>query len=155
MRKLAALAAMLPSLAFALPPVVICDANGVCPPTVPTTTVPAGATAFSCNQAAITSTTLCQAAQGAGVSLYVTDVWLSNGSTTASALSLIYADAGACTGTPAQVTPATTLASNAGAGSFTVYSFTTPIKLPANKALCCKTGGSTAFSCMVSGFYGP
>lgn len=112
-------------------------------------------TNFSCVQSAITATTQCQAAPGAGRSLYLTDAWLANGTTTASTINVVTGTGTNCASGATNVTPPTALASNAGAGAFVTFSFKTAIKVVANQAVCCKTAGSTAFSCVLSGYAGP
>lgn len=110
---------------------------------------------WTCQQSAVTATTQCQAAPGASTSLYVSDVFLYNGSTTASALQLVTGTGTNCGTGTANVTPPVSLLSNAAAGATLFMTFQNPLKVPANQALCCKTGGSTAFSCLVSGHSGP
>lgn len=101
---------------------------------------------------AITTTTQVLGLSGASLSYYLTDVTVSCGAT-ASAVSLTSSTTAgnACVTSPANVVPAINLPIN---GSLHM-SFRTPIKVTANSALCCKTGGSTAFSCLVSGYIAP
>jgi hypothetical protein len=110
---------------------------------------------FSCLQTGITATTSCQAAPGASLSLYVTDVLIANGSTTASTLSLATGTGTNCATGIANVTLPQSMPTNAGAGSWMAFNFQTPVKVTANQAVCCRTAGSTAFGCQVSGYTAP
>ncbi len=101
---------------------------------------------------AVTATTQVLGASGASLSYYITDLVLSCGGT-ASVLSVVSSTTAgnACATSPATVIPSINMPIS---GNFAI-NFQTPIKVTANSALCCKTGGSTAFSCQVSGFIAP
>jgi len=106
----------------------------------------------SAQGSAITTTTQVLGLSGASLSYYLTDVVVSCGAT-ASAVSVVSSTTAgnACATSPANVVPALNLPVN---GSLAI-NFHTPIKVTANSALCCKTSGSTAFSCLVSGYIAP
>lgn len=106
---------------------------------------------FSCIESGITATTQCAAASGASVSYYITDFYFSNGATQQNVSITSGTGTNCGTGT-ATVTPLEFLAINTDGAHHTLQ---TPIKLAANVELCCATSGTTAFSCMVSGFKAP
>lgn len=106
---------------------------------------------FFCTVSAQTSITSCQAAPGSG-SLYITDLQVSNGGT-AQTVQLV---SGTTTTNPCDTSQAAvTAVFNLAVNGNEHWNLQTPIKLPATKQLCCKQGGSTAFSCNVSGFTAP
>lgn len=111
---------------------------------------------FSCTLNAVTALTQCQAAPGAGLSLYVTDIVLANGSTTASNINIGSGTGTNCATTYTQASPSILLPTQNNLLAFWTIALETPIKLAANTELCCKNStGSTAFSCMVNGFIAP
>lgn len=111
---------------------------------------------FQCNVNAATATAQCQAAPGASLSLYVTDVLLSNNSTTASVLSIVYGTGTNCGTGKTQVTPLMGTGSNAtNVGTLPLVALHTPFKVPANNAVCCATAGTTSFGCLVLGYTAP
>jgi len=106
----------------------------------------------SANASAVTATTQVLGLSGASLSYYLTDVMLSCGATASTINVVSSTTAGnACATSPVVVIPTIPLAVNGALH----MSFRTPIKVTANSALCCKTSGSTAFSCLVSGYIAP
>lgn len=108
------------------------------------------ASAFACTQSAITATTQCQGAPAAGTSLYLQDFAISDG-TGALGLNFVTGTGTNCATNQTNVTPVF----NLGINGNTWMDLQSPIKLPTGQALCCKTGGATAFSCLASGYSGP
>jgi hypothetical protein len=100
-----------------------------------------GPVRFACSVNNIAATlTQCQAAPGAGLSLYVTDLWWQSTTTTAGTGALQYGTGSNCgTGTTALL-PASATANRYGypasSTAATNFSFTTPLKVAANNALC-------------------
>jgi len=100
----------------------------------------------------VTSTTQMLGLSGAGQSYYITDIILSNGGTSQTLQLVSSTTAGnACATSPANVGPPFTLAANGGVAT----PWKTPRKVAANSAVCCKPGGSTAFSCEIHGLIAP
>lgn len=98
------------------------------------------------NQSAAQSNTVLKSAPGASLSLYITDVMISNGAT-AGDVRLVEDPAG----TPVIKVPKIYLAINGGA----VLHFETPIRLTANKALGYTSTTVTTHSVLVNGFIAP
>ena len=107
---------------------------------------------ISTGASTVTATTQVAGLSGASLSYYITDVILSNGGTAQTVAVVSSTTAGnACATAPANVIPPISLPANGGMA----MSYSTPIKVSSNSALCCKISGSTAFSCQLRGFTAP
>lgn len=114
---------------------------------------PAGllaATPFSCVISAATADAVCQASPGAGLSLYISTVVVSNGGT-AQTVRLITGTGTTCGTSTDVVVPLLNLAVN---GTVDV-TFGTPLVTARNEDLCADISGTTAYSVVVSGFIAP
>lgn len=104
---------------------------------------------FNCGVDNNNSSTLCQSAPGAGLSLYITDVMISNGPT-AQAIRIRAGTGGSCS-SPTLMIPRVFFPIN---DKFN-HSYRVPIKAPVNAGICCDISGSTAFSCSIQGYIAP
>lgn len=103
---------------------------------------------WSCFLTALTTLASCQAAPGAGLSLYVTDVIATEGGT-AGTVTLSAGTGAACVTTNVAFTPAWAMPIN---GNLTM-NFTTPIKTTANTLLCATATQTSTL--LVNGFTAP
>jgi hypothetical protein len=119
-----------------------------------------GPVRFACSVNAIAATlTQCQAAPGAGLSLYVTDLWWQSTTTTAGTGALQYGTGSNCgTGTTA-LFPASGTANRYGypasSTAATNFSFATPLKVAANNALCIIGVATNTVRADILGFVAP
>jgi hypothetical protein len=112
---------------------------------------------FSCFVQAVTVTTQCQAAPGAGLRAYVTSVTLSNQAATVQTLDVIYGTGANCATGPVALTHKWqfgTLATTTN--PFAVFhSFTTPLIPAAANAICVRPSAATVFGATITGFIAP
>lgn len=113
---------------------------------------------FSCFVTAVTATTQCQAAPGAGLRAYVTSVTMSNQAATVLTLDLVFGTGTNCaTGTAALTHKVQfgTLATTSSPQSYGM-SFTTPLVPTAANAICVRPGGGGgAFGATITGYIAP
>lgn len=116
-----------------------------------------GPVVFSCFKEAITATTECQAASGAGLKNYVTSVSCSNEAATVQTVDVIFGTGINCgTGTTALThkfqmgTVATTTSP-----LWISQTFLTPLNPTAANAICVRPANATAFGCTITGFIAP
>ncbi len=120
-------------------------------------TRPGGPVQWSCLVQAVTATTQCQAASGAGLKNYVTGLSCSNQAATAQTVDVVYGTGAACvTGTTA-LTHKFQMGTNATTTSpfESDISFTTPLQPAAANAICLRPSAATAFGCTLTGFTAP
>jgi hypothetical protein len=112
---------------------------------------------FSCFVQAVTATTQCQAAPGAGLRAYVTSVMMSNQAATVQTLDIVFGTGTNCaTGTTA-LTHKVQMGTNATTTSpfFVPMQFQTPLIPTAANAICVRPSAATAFGATITGFIAP
>lgn len=112
---------------------------------------------FSCFVQAVTVTTQCQAAPGAGLRAYVTDVSFSNQAATVQTLDIVFGTGAACvTGTTALTHKFQmgTLATTSSPQSI-VLDLNSPLVPTAANAICVRPSAATAFGVTLSGYIAP
>lgn len=114
-------------------------------------------TRFSCFIQAVTVTTQCQAAPGAGLKAYITSVHLSNQAATVQTLDVVFGTGANCvTGTTA-LTHKWQMGTNATTTSPQAIdaSFPTPLIPTAANAICVRPSAATAFGATITGYTAP
>lgn len=111
-----------------------------------------GSNQFTCRVTAVVAATQCQAAPGAGLKAYVTDVIVSNNVGTAQTIKLVTGTGAACATGVADLTHA--IQFGAAVGNFG-ESFQTPLQPPAAAAICVTPSAATSVSATVSGYIAP
>jgi hypothetical protein len=107
---------------------------------------------WSCNINQDAGITLCETAPGSNLSLYITDVALSTNA--ADTVALTSGASNVCDGgTVTTVLGSLFMAQSSGGDHTFSSNFQTPLKVPANTALCCSA--SVATTCNISGFIAP
>ena len=118
-----------------------------------------GPITWSCGLNAVgTTLTQCQAAPGAGLSLYITDILTQSTTTTSGLWTLRYgtgANCGTGTGNIFANVATASLANAANTLVAPVRSFLTPIKIPANNALCALGVATNTTNITIMGFTAP
>lgn len=112
---------------------------------------------FSCFVTAVTATTQCQAAPGAGLRAYVTSAHMSNQAATVQTLDIIYGTGTNCATSPVAISHKVqfgTLATTTN--SFVAQlQFPTPLIPVAANAICVRPSAATAFGATLTGFIAP
>jgi hypothetical protein len=111
-----------------------------------------GTTVFVCRVTAVTAATQCQAAPGAGLRAYVTDVTVSNNVGTAQTIKLVTGTGTNCATGTADLTHAVQF--GAAVGNWD-HSYATPLQPPAAAAICVTPSAATSISGTIAGFIGP
>lgn len=112
---------------------------------------------FSCFVQAVTATTQCQAAPGAGLRAYVTSVTMSNQAATVQTLDIVYGTGAACvTGTTALTHKWQfgTLATTTSPFEMS-HQFQTPLVPVAANAICVRPSAASAFGATITGYIAP
>jgi hypothetical protein len=119
----------------------------------------AGPVIWSCGLAGVAaSLTQCQAAPGASLSLYITDILTTSSTTTSGLFTLRYgtgANCGTGTGNIFAASATATLANGANTLGQAVKTFQTPIKIPANNAICVLGVATNTTNITINGFTAP
>lgn len=112
---------------------------------------------FSCLVQAVTVTTQCQAAPGAGLRAYVTGASMSNQAATVQTLDIVYGTGANCVTSPVALTHKFQFGTNATTTSpFVVTeSFTTPLVPAATNAICVRPSAASSFGATLTGFIAP
>jgi hypothetical protein len=112
---------------------------------------------FSCLVQAVTVTTQCQAAPGAGLRAYVTSAMLSNQAATVQTLDIIFGTGANCVTAPVALTHKIQFGTVATTTSplFAPMQFTTPLVPTAANAICVRPSLATAFGATLTGFIAP
>jgi hypothetical protein len=118
-----------------------------------------GPVSWTCGLAAVGATlTQCQAAPGAGLKLYITDIITQSATTTSGLWTLRYGTGANCvtgTGNIFANSASATLANAASTLVSPVRSFSTPIAIPANNAVCVLGVATNTTNITISGFTAP
>jgi hypothetical protein len=112
---------------------------------------------FSCFVQAVTATTQCQAAPGAGLKAYVTSVHMSNQAATVQTLDLVYGTGSNCGTGTGGLTHKWQMGTNATTTSPQSIdaSFDTPLVPGAANAICVRPANATAFGATITGYIAP
>jgi hypothetical protein len=112
---------------------------------------------FSCFVQAVTVTTQCQAAPGAGLRAYVTSVHLANQAATVQTLDVIFGTGANCATSPTALTHKVQMGTNATTTSpqSVDMNFTTPLVPTAATAICIRPSAATSFGGTVTGYISP
>lgn len=112
---------------------------------------------FSCFVQAVTVTTQCQAAPGAGLRAYVTSAHFSNQAATVQTLDVIYGTGANCVTSPVALTHKWQMGTLATTSSPQTIesSFTTPLVPLAANAICIRPSAATAFGATLTGYVAP
>jgi hypothetical protein len=116
-----------------------------------------GPVTWSCFVEAVTATTQCQAAPGAGLKAYVTSMSCSNEAATVQTVDVVFGTGAACvTGTTA-LTHKFQFGTNATTTSpFEItHTFMSPLNPTAANAICLRPSAATAFGCTLTGYTAP
>lgn len=116
-----------------------------------------GPVSWSCFVEAVTATTQCQAAPGAGLKAYVTSVSCSNEAATVQGMDVIYGTGAACVTSPVALTHKFQMGTLATTTSPIVVgaTFQSPLQPAAANAICVRPTASTAFGCTLTGYTAP
>jgi hypothetical protein len=116
-----------------------------------------GPVVFSCFKEAITVTTECQVASGAGLKNYVTSVNCSNEAATVQTVDVVFGTGANCATGITALTHKFQMGTVATTTSpFDVEAtFPTPLNPTAANAICVRPSAATAFGCTVTGFIAP
>ncbi len=116
-----------------------------------------GPVSWSCFVEAVTATTQCQAAPGAGLKAYVTSISCSNEAATVQSVDVIYGTGAACVTSPVALThkfQMGTLATTSSPFSISA-AFSAPLQPAAANAICLRPSQATAFGCTLTGYTAP
>jgi hypothetical protein len=103
---------------------------------------------FSCSNDGVSAVTQCQAAPGASLSLYITDLAVS--ASAAINVKIVYGTGTNCATGQTVLIPAMWFNANAGA----TRTFASPVKVASNNAVCCLPSGASG-SCSLQGYTAP
>ena len=160
MRKILALCALFPSLAFAQAAVSVCDPAGSCAKIgVTNALIPSTATSFTCGLAGQGASLATCIAGVSGKSFYITDIVAGSSTGTAGTWALQSGTDANCATTTTTVFPAapgttsSRFASMPNTSPPAVIHFTTPIKVTASHYLCAIGVGTNTLNVNVNGYY--
>jgi hypothetical protein len=112
---------------------------------------------FSCFVQAVTATTQCQAAPGAGLRAYVTSAHLANQAATVQTLDIVFGTGAACVTATTALTHKMQFGTN-GTTTSPIdlhMTFQTPLVPTAANAICVRPSAATAFGATLTGFIAP
>ena len=112
---------------------------------------------FSCFVQAVTATTQCQAAPGAGLRAYITSFSASNQAATVQTLDIVFGTGSNCVTGITALTHKYQFGTNATTTSPYILSmqFTTPLIPTAANAICVRPSAATAFGATITGYIAP
>lgn len=112
---------------------------------------------FSCFVQAVTVTTQCQAAPGAGLRAYITGATFSNQAATVQTLDIVFGTGSNCATGITALTHKIQMGTNATTTSpfLAVLAFDTPLIPTAANAICVRPSAATAFGATLTGFIAP